>query len=168
MLETVAEKFDMCRRRGDLLISLSILISSVYLIYITFQIPRPEHAPVGPRVFPLIMLSMMLVLSLWLSVKNIKTGSISELVHTEHPRNFWIGLAFIILYAYLLDIVGFVVLTPIATFAFMYAIGIRNWKILIGGTLALWLVLTFAFPVFMEVQLPRGIGVFRQISYLIY
>jgi hypothetical protein len=110
----------------------------------------------------------MIVLSAVIIVQNIKAKRICELTETPHPRNFWIGVAFLFLYAYLLDIVGFVVLTPIATYLFMYAIGVRSKKILIGGTLILWLVLTVTFPMLMEVQLPRGVWIFREISYFFY
>jgi|Deesub1362B_J571_1020462.scaffolds.fasta_scaffold00262_8 putative tricarboxylic transport membrane protein len=171
MMELLAKKFDMCRSRGDTIVALAILISSFYFLYLTFQLPIPKQGStldVGPRAFPMILLMGMIVLSAVIIVQNIKAKRICELTETPHPRNFWIGVAFLFLYAYLLDIVGFVVLTPIATYLFMYAIGVRSKKILIGGTLILWLVLTVTFPMLMEVQLPRGVWIFREISYFFY
>jgi len=171
MMETLAKKFDWCRSRGDTLVALAILIFSFYFLYLTFQLPVPKQGStldIGPRAFPMILLVGMIVLSAVVIIKNIRANQIHEIQKSAHPRNFWIGVAFLLSYAIFLDIVGFVVLTPIATYLFMYVIGVRNKKILIGGTLALWLVLTVIFPMLMEVQLPRGVWIFREISYFFY
>lgn len=171
MMETLEKKFEWCRSRGDTLVALAILISSIYLLYLTFQLPLPKQgstSDVGPRAFPMILLIGMIVMSSAIIVKNMRANKICEVTESQHPRNFWIGVVFLFAYAYLLEIVGFVVLTPIATYLFMYAIGVRSKKILIGGTLILWLVLTITFPVLMDVQLPRGVWIFREISYFFY
>jgi len=171
MMEILAKKFDACRSKGDTIVALAILISSFYFLYLTFQLPVPKGGTtldVGPRAFPMILLLGMILLSALVVIQNVRAKKLCEIIETPHPRNFWIGLIFIFLYAYLLEIVGFVVLTPIATYLFMYAIGVRNKKILIGGTLALWIILTVTFPMAMDVQLPRGVWIFREISYFFY
>ena len=69
-----------------------------------------------------------------------------------------------ILYIYLLDILGFVILTPLITIWYMYTLGERNWGRLILISLLLTAVVYSIFIYGLQIRFPRGRGVFRKFS----
>lgn len=162
--------FQNLTRRGELIIPLSFLVASIYLFYLAMQFRAPFRMgfQVGPDVFPKILTGIMMVLSVVLIYNAVKRGGLTEFEKVVNPRNLWITLAFIIAYAFLLETVGFVVLTPIWVAAYMFAIGMRRWTWLLGATLILSVFLIAVFAMFMLIPLPRGVGIFREISLLVY
>ena len=158
-------------RRGEFLIPLSFLIASAYLFYLAFEFRGAFvmiRQGVGPDFFPKVFTALMMFLGLWLIYKAVKRGGVSEFEKVANPQNLWITLAFMIVYAFLLEIVGFVVLTPIWIAAYMFAIGMRRWKWLLGATVIFSVFLILVFPTLMLIPLPRGVGLFREISLLVY
>ena len=157
-------------RRGELIIPLSFLIASIYLFYLAMQFRAPFKMgfQVGPDVFPKILTGIMMVLSMVLIYNAVKRGGLAEFEKVVKPRNLWITLAFIIAYAFLLETVGFVVLTPIWIAGYMFAIGMRRWTWLLGAAVILSAFMILVFPKMMLIPLPRGVGIFREISLLVY
>lgn len=99
-----------------------------------------------------------------------------ELVHiTEtgieevvNPRNLWITIGAMVGYALLVEILGFVVLTPVWLAAYMFAIGMRRWGWLAGTAVIFSAFVIIGFGRLMMLVLPRGVGIFREISYLFH
>jgi len=157
--------------RGEFLIPLSFLIASVYLFYLAFEFRGAFvmiRQGVGPDFFPKVFTALMMFLGLWLIYNAVKRGGVSEFEKVANPRNLWVTLAFMIAYAFLLEIVGFVVLTPTWIAAYMFAIGMRRWTWLLGATVIFSVFLILVFPTLMLIPLPRGVGLFREISLLVY
>jgi len=162
--------FQNLTRRGELIIPLSFLVASIYLFYLAMQFRAPFRMgfQVGPDVFPKILTGIMMVLSVVLIYNAVKRGGLTEFEKVVKPRNLWITLAFIITYAFLLEIVGFVVLTPVWIAAYMFAIGMRRWTWLLGATVIFSVFMIVVFAMFMLIPLPRGVGIFREISLFVY
>ena len=156
--------------RGELIIPLSFLAASAYLFYLAAQFHAPFRMgfQVGPDVFPKILTGIMMVLSVVLIYSAVRKSGLTESEKVVNPGNLWITLAFIIAYAFLLEVVGFVVLTPIWVATYMFAIGMRRWTWLLGATVIFSLFMIVVFPKLMLIPLPRGMGIFREISLLIY
>lgn len=156
-------------KRGELIVPLSFLTGSMGLFYLATQfhvfIVR-EHL-IGPDMFPKLLLGMIMALSVKLAYNAVKSGP-TEFEKVAKRQNLWITLGFALAYVVLLEIVGFVVLTPIWILAYMYSIGIRRWQWLIGAMGILSVVVILVFPVLMHIPLPRGAGIFRTISLLVY
>lgn len=169
-MDRVKQYFQNLARRGELIIPLSFLIASIYLFYLAMQFHAPFRMgfQVGPDIFPKILTTIMMFLSVVLIYNAVKRGGLTEFEKVVNPQNLWITLAFIIAYAFLLEIVGFVVLTPIWIAAYMFAIGMRRWAWLIGTAVIFSVFLIVVFPKLMLIQLPRGVGLFREISLLVY
>jgi len=113
--------------RGEFLIPLSFLIVSAYLFYLAFEFRGAFvmiRQGVGPDFFPKVFTALMMFLGLWLIYNAVKRGGVSEFEKVANPRNLWITFAFMIAYAFLLEIVGFVVLTPTWIAAYMFALSL--------------------------------------------
>jgi len=156
-------------KRGELIFLLVSLGVSIYLLYGATQLPGPTRpGDVGAAFFPKMVLIAAIILIVNLIYANIKSGAVEELAAMENPRNFWIPVGIALTYIFLIDIVGFIVLSPILIVTSMYLVGIRHWKWLVGVTAALSIFLTVVFPIIMNTPLPRGVGIFRMISLMIY
>jgi putative tricarboxylic transport membrane protein len=165
------QRFQNLAKRGELLIPLSFLIASIYFFYLAFEFRGAFvmiRQGVGPDFFPKVFTALMMFLSLWLIYNVVKRSGVSEFEKVANPRNLWVTLAFMIAYAFLLEIVGFVVLTPVWIAAYMASIGIRRWTWLLGATIVFSVFLILVFPTLMLIPLPRGVGIFREISLLVY
>ena len=158
-------------KRGELLIPLFFLIASAYFFYLAFEF-RGAFVMIrqgaGPDLFPKIFTAFIMFFCLWLIFNEVKKRSLSEYERADKPQNLWITIAFMLAYAFLLEIVGFVVLTPIWVAAYMLAIGMRRWGWLIGATIVFSAFMVVVFPRLMLIPLPRGIGIFREISFLVF
>lgn len=64
--------------------------------------------------------------------------------------------------------IGFLFVCPIIVFGFMYQLGARKPLGLILVPIISALVFTVLFGHFMEVSLPRGMGLFRSLTYYLY
>lgn len=158
-------------KRGELLVPLSFLLTSAYFFYLAFEF-RGAFVMIrqgaGPDLFPKIYTVVIMAFSLWLIYNAVKKGGLSEFERSANPQNLWITIAFMLVYAFLLEIVGFIVLTPIWVATYMLAIGMRRWKWLIGATVIFSAFMIVVFSKLMLIPLPKGIGIFREISYLIF
>jgi len=157
--------------RGELLVPLSFLLASAYFFYLAFEFRGAfvmMRQGAGPDLFPKIYTAVIMAFSLWLIYRAVKGKATLESEKTLHPQNLWITVAFMLVYAFLLEIVGFIALTPIWVATYLMAIGMRRWRWLIGATVVFSTFMIVVFPKLMLVPLPRGIGIFREISYLIF
>lgn len=158
-------------KRGELLVPLSFLLVSAYFFYLAFEFRGAFvmiRQGVGPDFFPKIYTVVIMAFSLWLIYRAVKGKATLESEKTLNPQNLWITIVFMLVYAFLLEIVGFIVLTPIWVATYMLAIGMRRWKWLIGATVIFSAFMIVVFPKLMLIPLPKGIGFFREISYLIF
>jgi len=158
-------------KRGELLIPLSLLLVSAYFFYLAFDFSGAfvmRKQGVGPDFFPKIYTVVIMAFSLWLIYRAVKGKATLESEKTLNPQNLWITVAFMLAYAFLLEKVGFVLLTPIWIATYLLAIGMRRWKWLIGATIIFSAFMIVVFPKLMLIPLPRGVGIFREISLLVY
>jgi hypothetical protein len=170
-MKSIRQYLEGLGRRGELLIPLSFLLVSAYLFYLAFRFRGAFvmlRQGVGPDFFPKVYTAIMMVFSLWLIYQAVKGKVTTESEKTLNPQNLWITIVFMVAYAFLLEIVGFVVLTPIWVAAYMIAIGMRRWTWLLATAVIFSAFMIIVFPRVMLIPLPRGIGIFREISLFIY
>jgi len=168
MIEYIKAGFKRCKDRGDLVVSLFFLFSGLYFLYLTKNLPKPYKQIIGPDFFPSLILGLWIILSIWLIIRNIRMPEKINHIQREHGKNFWITIVFMFSYALLLNYIGFLVLTLVSLFLFLYCIGVRNWKILISCSVGLSFAILIMFPMIMSIPLPRGVWIFRELSYFFY
>lgn len=134
-----------------------------------------EHDP-GASFWPRVTLIVILVAALLnLGVlyqrakKNDETISIGgfdtdDIDLSEKQRQYMLAIGLAIVFFVSLEHVGFLVASPFFLFAFAYTIGYRDLGKLAVFSLAVALIVFFAFRNVMNIALPYGNGIFREIS----
>jgi putative tricarboxylic transport membrane protein len=98
-----------------------------------------------------------------------KTMALHETMGEEENRNLLIFGGFIsFLYIFLVYYIGFMVTTPVFMAIYMYVNGYRNKVMLVVAPILAIAVFLLLFVVATYIPLPRGIGIFKEISLLVY
>lgn len=152
------------------------IFSSLYLFH-AYQIPSyPFPVPIDSDVFPTLLGTLLFILSLLLfwqgkrtkqadSVQTEETAQpITETINKEEktfwarPRTqFWVILVAMMLYAGLIEILGFVVVTMVFLFGVSRYLGYR--RHLINGMVAIIfsLGMFYIFTQGLQMNLPKGV-----------
>ncbi len=161
--------------KADVVISVIVFVISVFLFFEIKKIDSGDvYGQLGPAYWPKCILVSLMVLSVMMaffSVSGVLKGTIPGVrpFHfTVANARFLAAVALIAGYLILLPYVGFLVLTPLQMIAFMYLLGERKKAWIFTMPFALTLVIVLLFTKAMYVPLPRGVGIFLQISHLLY
>lgn len=173
----------------------TIVFSIVFLIYAnTLPEGRPGSGTWGPGAWPALMLSLLLVMGTLLLIKTVirrkkeqtedqetdhESAHIestqSEHVETEilepdvvYPSRYWVIFGLIILYTFLMGYIGFTLSTLLFIFFATKVMGMQKWLSSLMTTVISTGAIIFIFANLLAVPLPRGIGLFRELSFLIY
>jgi len=115
-----------------------------------FRHPGPGFLPFGLSIV-LTLLSIFLIFTRW------KKGAT--------PTSFWpqrtwlrplLGLAFLILYAFLIGELGFLVTSLIFLLIWLGVIERVRWRTMVSISISVTVALYLIFGLFLEVPLPRG------------
>jgi len=162
--------------KGEITICGVIFFVSLYLYTIAASYKGNEiYGKLGPGFWPEFILIVMMILSLWVAVdafrarKKSAGGKKPEAAKGAGNRiRFFSALILIIAYFVLLNIIGFVALTPFFLIAFMILLGEKSWPWTIGLSIGMTILIVLAFTQAMYVPLPRGVGIFHKFSVLFY
>lgn len=140
----------------------------------------------GPGFWPTAILSLMFILSVMLLVQTYKNkveknkkdevmADKSEKMEKEffeskivYPNRYLIIILLLLLYALFINYVGFLIATPLLILSSAWVLGMRRWTHLVLMTVVSSIVVIYVFAIFLEIPLPRGFGVFRNISLWFY
>jgi putative tricarboxylic transport membrane protein len=162
---------------GGMMLTLLILLASIFLLVETGQFPvYQSKALVGPAFWPRIVLIQVIILCVivlaGLFKKTTGKGSSAPAGAEENqertlPRVF-IVMAFCVLYAFLLKTFGFLLVSLAFQILTLLVIGERRWKFLIAEPVLLTTALYGLFIRILHNPLPRGVGIFYDISRVLY
>ena len=130
--------------------------TAIWIMTASFP-PSDDPGIPGPIFFPRVVVIIMVVLTVLMAVENVRTNDKSKLFDLANPglkrnvRLFVISAT----YCFLLNYIGFLILTPIVLLIMMFALkrqGLFGWKIFssFAATAAIYLV----FEVLLDVPLP--------------
>lgn len=159
--------------KGEIITSAIILIGSFFLYWETFKFKGHEvYAKLGPSYWPKFLLILLMGLSVLVAIDALRQRRKGERVKAEiqplHKVKFLTAIGFIVSYFILLNIFGFILLTPFFLVAFMYLLGERKWVWMIIISVGITLIIIYVFTKAMYVPLPRGKGIFLDFSHLFY
>jgi len=162
--------------KGEITICGVVFFASLYLYMIAASYKGHEiYGKLGPGFWPKFILIAMMVLSLWIAVDAFrarkktagdKPGAAAKSAVSR--IHFFLALTLIIAYLVLLNVAGFIALTPFFLIAFMVLLGEKSWPWMIGLSIGMTVLIVIAFTQAMYVPLPRGIGIFHDFSVLFY
>ena len=117
-----------------------------------FQAPF-AYDPVGPRAYPLLLLSLMAVGSIWLL---LKPGLLEQRLNPTAALRALLCIAALLAYALLFEVLGFVLSTALAAFAIGLLFTGRLLPCAISGVL-MGVLLYGLFDYLLDVPLPLGL-----------
>ncbi|TMW72844.1 tripartite tricarboxylate transporter TctB family protein [Alteribacter natronophilus] len=165
----------------NIMIALGTVAFAVFFLVITFGIQgRPDNQVIGPTFWPMTILVLMALLGILLFIQTIRENKrtehlerkdedvvdeiLEETADQSNKKNFWLLVAGLVFYIFTLNIVGFVVATAFIICYAAWLLGMEKIRFLILMPIASSLVLVFIFQSTLNVPLPRGVGIFREIS----
>lgn len=124
----------------------------------------------GDMGFPIFVAVLALVLAVIIFLKGLKkAGSISKMFEFTKPESGLVtSVGCLGAYILLMNYIGFALSTLLFTYFNARLMGYKNNKVLIIFSLILTGVILGAFGNLFLVPLPRGLGIFRELSYYIY
>lgn len=161
--------------KGEIIISGTIFLGSLLLFFEARKFEGHDvYTKLGPAYWPEFLLICLMGLSIWVAVDAFRERKKAEPEKKEEPKvesgkvRLLIAIGFILLYFLLINITGFVALTPFFLIAFMYLLGERKKGWMIGISLGITALIVYVFTKAMYVPLPRGTGIFLTFSQFFY
>lgn len=148
---------------GDIIFSVIMIIISVIFFVMSGNIRErfPNPADIGPAAFPRLMLGFIIICAVLQIISALRlrqklkaSGEEGEKVAFENKTAKLSGVALVLLYGYLLPILGYFITTPVAVFGMMYIMGNRKWIQMIAVTAGFNIIVYLIFVMFLRVSLP--------------
>lgn len=139
---------------NDRVLGIIALFVAAFLTWFGWDIQAPfSYEPVGPRAFPLLLALIIAFCGTWLAFKG---GNQAE--PNPPGANFRIALMMVFCgaYAYVFDMLGFIVATTLMTIA-VGRLFSGAWKKIIIGGFAMSVLLFLLFDRVLDVVLPLGV-----------
>lgn len=155
---------------GELIIQIIILLMFLLLFITTFSFRHMNiGGSLGPEGWPRMLLSIGIFLTLICIYRIVKEKKyIVVSLSKEKLQKFIIAVIIMLIYTLLIKPFGFILTTLFLTAAYMYQMGIRKPFRLIFFSLLLSAVFVFLFGRVLQVNLPRGLGSIRFLSFYFY
>jgi putative tricarboxylic transport membrane protein len=115
-----------------------------------------DYYTVGPRFFPYVAGSLLLVFAILIAVVPDGGSRIATLRAPGVARNVAAAMAIAIAYVALLDILGFTIATVLALIAFCLSFGERRWYVVLPLALIVAVATQQAFLELFMLELPAG------------
>jgi hypothetical protein len=143
------------------LIVMAFALLWCWLVETTIPARGMEGAP-GPRAFPMLLGTSLFVLggivaALTFVGRFATNEDRCEPAHRDEIMVVGGGIALFLLYAFLMDKVGFLLATPVVVvLALRLILGLRDWLRIVLAAFALTVGCDLLFGVLMEANLPQG------------
>ncbi|MGD1833077.1 MAG: tripartite tricarboxylate transporter TctB family protein [Sphaerochaetaceae bacterium] len=139
------------------ILSVSAIILGLYVIVAASQFPEGADGVPGPGFFPVILGIMIILLSVLQLFNTRKDKDDDTKFMNEGTRRVLISCAIIIGYLVGMEVLGFIISTPIFLFSIMWYFSVRKISTLISIPLVSTGILYFVFLKFLSVSLPTGL-----------
>jgi putative tricarboxylic transport membrane protein len=161
--------------KGELIISVVVFLGSLYLYFESMKFEGLEiYGKLGPAYWPKFLLICLMGLSVLVAVDAFRERKKGDSENEETSKadsgkvRFFLAIGFIVLYFILMQIFGFIILTPFFMIAFMVLLGERKKIWIFGVSIGMTILIVYAFTKAMYVPLPRGQWIFLKFSHLFY
>jgi hypothetical protein len=161
--------------RGEIITTAVVFLGSLYLYFEALKFEGHKvYGKLGPAYWPKFLLICLMALSVLVAVdvfrKRKKGDSEKEETSTgdSGKLRFFFAIGLIVLYFVLMQIFGFILLTPFFLIAFMTLLGERKKAWIFGVSIGMTILIVWVFTKAMYVPLPRGQWIFLDFSHLFY
>jgi len=150
---------------GEMIIFSLLLIFSSYFLYEALRLPKLPWVVIGPEVWPSILLIGIII------------SCISAIIYRYIKKNYYrppkLGrsglsrvlttIVFVVVYALVFEYVGFFISTLVLIPTYLKFLRVKTLTSLLVGFIFAMLALLL-FPAFLLIPLPRGYGVFYDLT----
>lgn len=161
--------------KGEIITSAVIFLGSLFLYIESTKFEGHEvYGKLGPAYWPKFLLICLMGLSLWIALDAFRQRKKADLLEKKTipfdsgKVRLLIAVGLIVCYFILMQVFGFIILTPFFLVAFMWLLGERSKIWMIGIPIGLTLLIVWVFTKAMYVPLPRGQWIFLDFSHLFY
>ena len=140
---------------------IGMIVSAAAFGY-TFTFKQFKNVPVGPEFFPRVLAIALFIFCVLLLLTNLKTSeSNKKSAPTMSLKNRGMqkalaGLAIVVAYALLWEVLGFLIITPIAIFLMTLLLGKRSYIKMIVIAVGATAIVFLAFKYLLGIQMPLG------------
>jgi len=153
----------------ELVIHIVILIVMLFLFIITFTFPSAGFGgSLGPGGWPRIVLGIGIFLTSISILSFLRKKEKKEDISKERLKKFFTAALIMLVYILIVQPIGFLITTPFAIGAYLYLMGIRKKTSLLFLSILLSFIFIFLFGRILQVNLPRGFGFIRVLSFYFY
>lgn len=139
--------------KGELAISIGLILVSIFLGLQTFQFPDPvTDDDVGPALLPQLLFSALIVSAMILIIRIVRRPNKQTIAF--FTKETLAVTAILVLYPTLVYLLGFIVATPLILIVLARSLGIKNWILTISYAGILTLLLWFIFIHILNIPLP--------------
>lgn len=150
---------------GEAIILIFLAVLSAYFIHLSLKLPRIAGVFIGPEAWPLVLLVGILVSSTAALAYKLVKRAYYRPPRLERGGLFRVSttIALIAAYALVFSYLGFFVSTLVLFAVYLKLLGVKTlYSVVAGLLLALMALITF--PVLLLIPLPRGYGVFYDVT----
>lgn len=127
----------------------------------TFTFKQFKNVPVGPEFFPRALAVALFICCFILLISNLLKKDDKTKAPTLNPMNkniqrALLGLLVIVVYAFLWNIISFIIATPIAIFVLVFILGKRNFLKMAIISVVATVVIFCAFKFLLGIEMPMG------------
>jgi len=161
-------------RVSDIIVCLIIIALSVFFYVQTLSFPTIiGYEKMGPEFWPTLTLTGIVILALIIMIGSIleQKKGISPKVESNEKKNT-IGAVvcagILLLFIISISYIGFLLSAFISMMVLAYALGERNKLLLLFFSFIMVAVIYLSFGKLLFVPMPRGVWIFRELSYYLY
>ncbi|QNL96362.1 tripartite tricarboxylate transporter TctB family protein [Treponema sp. Marseille-Q4132] len=140
---------------------IGIIVSAAAFGY-TFTFKQFKNVPVGPEFFPRVLAIALFIFCVLLLLTNLKTSETNNKsaptmsLKNRGMQKALAGLAIVVVYALLWEVLGFLIITPIAIFLMTLLLGKRSYIKMIIVAVGATAIVFLAFKYLLGIQMPLG------------
>ncbi|MCI8648973.1 MAG: tripartite tricarboxylate transporter TctB family protein [Anaerotruncus sp.] len=147
-------------RKISIITSGIFIAISVFIFFMARTFPAGTNGALGPGFFPMALACIVTLLS----AIQIYNSSVRPSEAEQQPADLlskqsirvWVSLGVLILYFIVMQLVGFILATPIFLFVMLIYFQVKNWVARIAVPLCTTAAVYFIFTTLLLVQLPAG------------
>ena len=140
---------------------IGMIVSAAAFGY-TFTFKQFKNVPVGPEFFPRVLAIALFIFCVLLLLTNLKTSETNNKsaptmsLKNRGMQKALAGLAIVVVYALLWEVLGFLIITPIAIFLMTLLLGKRSYIKMIVIAVGATAIVFLAFKYLLGIQMPLG------------